>query len=296
VTAFVRRETPGLDSTARFRTFIGNILQSHSVEAAVRDHDAVIWAIGPRATDSAKNLCSEGTKNVLWAMQIAGVRRLICETAFGVTGSRLDGPYARIVRVVLRTRVRDKEIQERRIFASSVDWLIVRPTILTNGPATGKYRVGTDLRVGLFPRVSRADVADFLLQQVDDPTLHRQMVGITADWTSMFVDATGFHHGRPRTPIRRGRNVLGDEVAVPCRPAERRIASWMPASSARSRPGDPALVSLNTAPRARGRRVHRRERDARSHMQRRGVEPPALIGRPRPFGTAAGDPNAQKLR
>jgi putative NADH-flavin reductase len=149
------------------------------VEAAVRDHDAVIWAIGPRATDSARNLCSEGTKNVLWAMQIAGVRRFICESAFGVADSRRDGPYARMVRMMLRTRIRDKEMQERRIFASSVDWLIVRPTILTNGPATGRYRVGTDLRVGLFPRVSRADVADFMLRQLDDPTLHRQTIGIT---------------------------------------------------------------------------------------------------------------------
>jgi uncharacterized protein YbjT (DUF2867 family) len=84
-----------------------------------------------------------------------------------------------MVRMMLRTRIRDKEMQERRIFASSVDWLIVRPTILTNGPATGRYRVGTDLRVGLFPRVSRADVADFMLRQLDDPTLHRQTIGIT---------------------------------------------------------------------------------------------------------------------
>jgi putative NADH-flavin reductase len=179
VTAFARRQTPGLDSTARFRTFIGNVLQTQSVEAAVRDHDAVIWAIGARATESAKHLCSEGTKNVLWAMQIAGVPRFICESAFGVAGSRVHGPYARIIRIMLRARVRDKELQERRIFASSLDWVIVRPTILTNGPATGRYRVGTDLRVGLFPRVSRADVADFMLQQLDEPTLHRQMVGIT---------------------------------------------------------------------------------------------------------------------
>jgi putative NADH-flavin reductase len=75
--------------------------------------------------------------------------------------------------------VRDKEMQERSIFGSSVDWVIVRPTILTNGPAIGKYRVGTDLRVGLFPRISRADVADFMLRQIDDRTFLRQAVGIT---------------------------------------------------------------------------------------------------------------------
>src|SRR5258706_10169276 len=112
-------------------------------------------------------------------MQLAGVRRFICESAFGGAGSRRDGPYARIVRIVLRTRVRDREIQERRIFGSSVDWVIVRPTILTNGPRTNTYRVGTDLRIGLFPRISRADVANFMLHQLNDQTYLRQAVGIT---------------------------------------------------------------------------------------------------------------------
>jgi putative NADH-flavin reductase len=93
--------------------------------------------------------------------------------------TRSGGPYARILRIVLRARVRDKEMQERSIFTSSVDWVIVRPTILTNGPATGRYRVGTDLQVGLFPRISRADVADFMLRQIDDRTFLRLAVGIT---------------------------------------------------------------------------------------------------------------------
>jgi len=74
--------------------------------------------------------------------------------------------------------MRDKEMQERRIFASSLDWVIVRPTMLTNGPATGTYRVATDLRVGLFPRIARADVADFMLNQMTDNAYLRAAPGV----------------------------------------------------------------------------------------------------------------------
>jgi uncharacterized protein YbjT (DUF2867 family) len=65
----------------------------------------------------------------------------------------------------------DKDVQEWIIWSSGLDWTIVRPGLLTNGPATGRYRVLTmpqEWRVGL---ISRADVADFLVQQVDDRAL-----------------------------------------------------------------------------------------------------------------------------
>ena len=180
VTALIRREGPGTEVFGAVRVVVGDVLDPSCVEAIVADQDAVLWAIGPRSGGPAEHLCSGGTKNVLWAMQRAGVRRLICETAFGVGDSRWGGPYARCLRMVRRARVLDKERQEQRIRDSGVEWVIVRPTILTNGPRTGTYRVGADLHVGLFPRVARADVADFMLRQLDDTALLGQALGITA--------------------------------------------------------------------------------------------------------------------
>jgi putative NADH-flavin reductase len=179
VTALSRNPATALEAAVRPRVVAGNVLDSRCMESLVADQDVVIWAVGARAGERAAHVCAVGTKNVLWAMETAGVRRFICESAFGVGESRRGGPYARILRIVLRARVRDKEMQERSIFTSSVDWVIVRPTILTNGPATGRYRVGTDLQVGLFPRISRADVADFMLRQIEDRTFLRLAVGIT---------------------------------------------------------------------------------------------------------------------
>lgn len=60
-----------------------------------------------------------------------------------------------------------KEAQEQLIRESGLDWTIVRPGGLTDGPATGAYRSGTDRSIRA-TRVSRADVADFVLQQLTD--------------------------------------------------------------------------------------------------------------------------------
>src|SRR5262245_23148908 len=179
VTAFVRREPPDLGASPPFRTVMGDVRDPRAVESAVGGQDAIFWTIGPRARESTAHLCSEGGKNVLWAMERSGVKRLVCESALGVGDSRGSGPFTRLLRVIRRAEILDKERQEGRIRASSIDWVIVRPTILTNGPRTGSCRVGTDLRVGWFPRISRADVADFMLDQLEDRTYLRQAVGIT---------------------------------------------------------------------------------------------------------------------
>jgi putative NADH-flavin reductase len=179
VTAFVHRRAPDAKRAAACRILAGDVLEPKSVEAAVLGQDAVFWCVGPSGRDAETRLCSEGTDNVLRAMQRGGARRLICETGFGAGESRWGGPYARVLRIVLRGRVDDKDRQEESIRKSGVEWVIVRPTILTNGPRTGKYRVGDDLRVGWLPRVSRADVAEFMSRQLTDATHVHHAVGIT---------------------------------------------------------------------------------------------------------------------
>ena len=112
-------------------------------------------------------------------MQRGGTRGLICESAFGVGDSRWGGPYARFLRTVYWSRVAEMERQEEAVRASGVLWVIVRPTILTNGPRTGSYRVGMDLRLGFFPRVSRADVAHFMVRQLAETSFRQRAVAVT---------------------------------------------------------------------------------------------------------------------
>jgi putative NADH-flavin reductase len=68
----------------------------------------------------------------------------------------------------------DKVVQEQEILHSDLDWIIVRPARLTDGPKRGEYKVGDPLLMGPGAKISRADVADFLLEQVNDDTyLHK---------------------------------------------------------------------------------------------------------------------------
>jgi len=113
---------------------------------------------------------STGTRNVISAMQRNDVRRLVCESSLGIgdTRWRLGFVYNLfVIPLFLRNVFADKEIQERIIRESGLDWVIVRPTALTNGSHTGQYRIGYDIGHWFFPsKISRADVADFMLKQV----------------------------------------------------------------------------------------------------------------------------------
>src|SRR5512135_433634 len=99
-------------------------------------------------------------------MQRHSVRRLICVTTLGVGESRAQlGPTFAVLAADLPETLAEKEVQEQVVRASGLDWIIVRPGALTDGPRTGVYRRVTDPAVAL-PRafISRADVADFILK------------------------------------------------------------------------------------------------------------------------------------
>ena len=116
-------------------------------------------------------------------MSQAGVRRLIHVSSFGVGDSLAQmGWVARriVVPLFLRKALDEKAIEEQVIRASDLDWIIARPGGLEDGPRTGVYRCITDPRekVGQ-PRIARADVADFMLQNLADERFVRRAVGLT---------------------------------------------------------------------------------------------------------------------
>jgi nucleoside-diphosphate-sugar epimerase len=156
----------------RLNVVKGDVMDYASVEGAVRGQEAVVCALGHKKFFSRTRILSEGTRNVLRAMAAHGVPRLVCETSLGIgDGAGRMGLYYTlfVIPVVLPVYFWDKTRQERLIAASSVEWIIVRPGVLTNGPRREAYRHGPD--VGGFvvtPRISRADVADFMLSQVKE--------------------------------------------------------------------------------------------------------------------------------
>lgn len=149
----------------------GDVMDSEAVESAISGQDAVICVLG-----SGKKLTgtirSGGTQQIIQAMEKVGVRRLICQSTLGAGDSwgNLDFYWKYIMfGFILRKVFADHERQEALVRNSNLDWTIVRPGAFIDGPRTGKYRhsfPGTDRNITL--KISRADVADFILKQLSD--------------------------------------------------------------------------------------------------------------------------------
>jgi len=104
---------------------------------------------------------------------------VICVTGFGAGDSRGHGGflYSVAFHLLLGRLYDDKDVQERIVRRSKLDWVIVRPVILTDWPKTNAYRALVDPRSWACGFISRADVADFLIKQVDnDAFLHKTPV------------------------------------------------------------------------------------------------------------------------
>lgn len=179
VTAFVR--TPeGLPQDPHLRVIQGDVFDFGAVVDAVRGHRAVLSALGAR-TRKREDILARAIPHILEGMRQEYVNRLI---VLGAAGTHKDyGKYQNALTTMalwaakmtaLKYPFIDQAAQERLIAASDVDYTIVRAPRLMNGPFTGKYRVLPDALPPGALRINRADVADFMLQQLTDPRFHRQ--------------------------------------------------------------------------------------------------------------------------
>ena len=166
----------------RLRVVKGDVMDPSTLDAAVKDVDAVVCALGHKRWLGPSNILSQGTRNIVAAMEKNGVKRLVVETALGVGDSigRLGVYYTLFtIPFILPFYWFDKERQERVVRASNVEWIIVRPAQLTNGRKRGTYKHGH--RVGNYLwslSISRADVADFMLNQLGDTPYVRHAPGL----------------------------------------------------------------------------------------------------------------------
>jgi len=179
VTAFVRNPE-GLMQDPHLRVVQGDVFDFATVVDAVRGHRAVLSALGAR-TRKKTEVLSQAIPNILEGMRQEYVTRLV---VLGASGVHKDhGKYQNALtntaiwvakKTVLKHPFVDQAAQERLLAASDVDYTIVRAPRLLDGPLTGTYRILPDALPPGALTVSRADVADFMLQQLTDPRFHRQ--------------------------------------------------------------------------------------------------------------------------
>jgi putative NADH-flavin reductase len=184
VTAMARNPTKLTINHPQLTVVRGDVLDYESVAAAVKGQDAVLSALGHKRFFYPTRILSDGTRNILKAMEANGVRRFVCVTSLGFsdTAGRMGLLYSLIViPLVLPFYFFDKTRQEKSIAQSNSDWVMVRPGVLTNSEKRGINHKGNN--VGNFitgARISRADVADFMLDQLESNEYLRNAPGISS--------------------------------------------------------------------------------------------------------------------
>ena len=171
VTAFVRdpAKLPFADGNLKLVT--GSLPgDGRALAEALRGHEAVISSLGLHNVLKSNGFIESSMRLLVPAMEKQGLRRLIIVSANGVGDTRRHAPLLpRIMyRLLLTDIFADKKAGEDIVRASSLDWTVAYPTLLTNGPRTGSYRAAERLELTGFPKISRADVADFVLRQLND--------------------------------------------------------------------------------------------------------------------------------
>jgi len=178
VVALVRNPSKLTLSHENLRVIKGDATDPDAVERAIAGSDTVISALG-HVKGSPTDVQTTATRHIIAAMERQGVRRLVSLTGAGVAAPQ-DRPKLinRIIKFALVTLsgdvLRDAEAHAEVIRRSNLDWVIVRGPMLTDAPRTGSYRVGW-VGVGTSPRITRADLADFMLTQASDTRFIRQL-------------------------------------------------------------------------------------------------------------------------
>jgi len=181
VTVFARDPVKVTGEHARLRVVRGDVTDAASLTAAARGQDAVISAIGRGQSFKSEHLIARSVPSILAAMEAAGVRRLVFTSAWGVGDTFKDlavVPWL-FFRTLLRDVYADKLVGDTLIRKSSVDWTIVLPAKLHDGPLTGSYHSGERLRMSGLQSISRADTAHFILACLANPASIRTSPVVT---------------------------------------------------------------------------------------------------------------------
>lgn len=185
VTAFARNPTK-FTPEPRLRVAPGNALDADAVSKAIAGQEAVISSLGSRSLNDSV-LLPRSMAHILVAMDQHGVRRLIVMGASGTMPNaqeRLRPVMRALFRVVKATLLRkpfaSQTAMQRMVRSSDTDWTIVQPPRLMNSAGKGRYRIDGEALPASGTHIPRADVATFMLAQINSPDWVRRDVYIAS--------------------------------------------------------------------------------------------------------------------
>jgi putative NADH-flavin reductase len=178
VVALVRNPAKLTLKHANLTVIQGDAMNAQDVERTIEGTQAVISALG-HTKGTPNDMQTIATQHIIVAMKKHHLKRFISLTGAGVSAPQDQPKFVNhIIKFALQVLsakvLKDAEQHAQVIANSDLDWTIVRGPMLTEGAHTGKYRVGW-VGVNTSAKISRADLAEFMLKQLNDNTFYKQM-------------------------------------------------------------------------------------------------------------------------
>ena len=174
VTAFVRDPSKLEVTNERLKVVAGDALNAAQVEKAISGSDAVLSTLGPKGKPAV--MAARSTRNIVDGMEKHGVKRLVVVSVAGISvpqDKRGVNLVSALIRLLLKDVFIDRENQLKVLEESSLDWIAVRVPRLTDDPATGSVKAFFG-NASPAMKVTRADLADFMLKQLSSDQWCRQ--------------------------------------------------------------------------------------------------------------------------
>lgn len=178
VTVIVRRPSAISLTHERLRVVRGDVMKPDSLASALQGQDAVLSVVG-KSSFRPMTFYRQSARHITEQMEKVGVERLVCLTSVGVLDKPV-GPwwYLWLIKPLLKYIYDDMRHMEQTIQASGLIWTIVRPSRLFDGQRKGHYRVGSSGELTQAHSISRADVADCMLAQLDSQEYWQQAIAV----------------------------------------------------------------------------------------------------------------------
>ncbi len=175
VTALVRSPEKVTIRNPRLHVVAGQATNADDVSRAMAGADAVISVLG-----GTGSVISDSTRAIVEAARRTGVKRIVVMSSFLVERERMGAVSRLITRLAGTSKIADKKAGEQLLRQSDLEWTIAYPGPLTDGPATGSVRVLPEAaKRGISERISRADVAAWLIEAATSGRTSRRDVDIT---------------------------------------------------------------------------------------------------------------------
>ena len=183
VTAIVRRPELLLIRHERLNIVEGDVLQKETFDEFMAGADIVVSCVGARARRPT-GVYSQGVSGMISSMDKHRIRRIICISAGAVNVPPAASLVAKffikyILQRVFANLYSDMLIMEEIIKATDLDYTIIRAPWLRNGTPTGQYRVSINQHLWRPSKISRADLAHYIVGHLSDPASFKSIVEIS---------------------------------------------------------------------------------------------------------------------